>query len=148
MDCNTVQFGKSFTPEENILYTSSGWIENKATSQVDLSISVCMFLLPWRRALQILHNNPIVWEFPGYSFRTDVYQYSQWSFITLNATILVRFEVFTAVTMKNGVFWDVTPCGSCKNRRFGGTLHLHHQTDIPKITLGISSQRASVASYS
>jgi hypothetical protein len=20
--------------------------------------------------------------------------------------------------MKNGVFWDVTPCGSCKNRRF------------------------------
>jgi hypothetical protein len=33
-----------------------------------------------------------------------------------------RFEVFTAVTMKNDVFWDVTPCGSCKNRRFGGTL--------------------------
>jgi hypothetical protein len=33
----------------------------------------------------------------------------------------VRFEVFTAVTMKNGVFWDVTPCGSCKNPRFGGT---------------------------
>jgi hypothetical protein len=32
----------------------------------------------------------------------------------------LRFEVFTAVTMKNGVFWDVTPCGSCKNRRFGG----------------------------
>jgi hypothetical protein len=23
----------------------------------------------------------------------------------------VRFEVFTAVTMKNAVFWDVTPCG-------------------------------------
>jgi hypothetical protein len=28
----------------------------------------------------------------------------------------VRFEVFTAMTTKNGVFWDVTPCGSCKNR--------------------------------
>jgi hypothetical protein len=39
----------------------------------------------------------------------------------------VRFEVFTAVTMKNGVFWDVTPCGSCKNRRFGGTSRLLHQ---------------------
>jgi hypothetical protein len=25
----------------------------------------------------------------------------------------VRFEIFTAVTMKNGVFWVVTPCGSC-----------------------------------
>jgi hypothetical protein len=23
--------------------------------------------------------------------------------------------------MKNAVFWDVTPCGSCKSRRFGGT---------------------------
>jgi hypothetical protein len=23
----------------------------------------------------------------------------------------LRFEVFTAVTMKNTVFWDVTPCG-------------------------------------
>jgi hypothetical protein len=26
--------------------------------------------------------------------------------------------------MKNGVFWDVTPYGSCKNRRFGG-IFLH-----------------------
>jgi hypothetical protein len=33
----------------------------------------------------------------------------------------VRFEVFMVVTMKNGVFWDVTPCGSYKNQRFGGT---------------------------
>jgi hypothetical protein len=31
------------------------------------------------------------------------------------------FEVFTAVTIKNGVFWDVTPCDSYKNGRFGGT---------------------------
>jgi hypothetical protein len=28
----------------------------------------------------------------------------------------VRFEVFTAVTMRNAVVWDVTQCGSCKNR--------------------------------
>jgi hypothetical protein len=41
----------------------------------------------------------------------------------------VRFEVFTAVTMKNDVFWDVPPCGSCKNRRFGGTWRLLHQGD-------------------
>jgi hypothetical protein len=32
-----------------------------------------------------------------------------------------------AVTMKNGVFWEVTSCGSCKDRRFGGTYRLHHQ---------------------
>jgi hypothetical protein len=29
--------------------------------------------------------------------------------------LYVRFEVFMTVTMKNGVFWDVTPRGSCKN---------------------------------
>jgi hypothetical protein len=33
----------------------------------------------------------------------------------------VRFEVLTAVTMKNAVFWDVTPRDVCKNQSFGGT---------------------------
>jgi hypothetical protein len=33
------------------------------------------------------------------------------------------------LVLKNGVFWDVTPCGSCKNRRFGGTWRLLHQGD-------------------
>jgi hypothetical protein len=33
----------------------------------------------------------------------------------------IRFEVFTAVTMKNVVFWDIMLCGCCKNQRFGGT---------------------------
>jgi hypothetical protein len=28
---------------------------------------------------------------------------------------------------KNTVFWDVTPCRSCVNRRFGGTYRLHLQ---------------------
>jgi hypothetical protein len=31
------------------------------------------------------------------------------------------FYIFTAVTMKNTVFWDVVPCRCCANRRFGGT---------------------------
>jgi hypothetical protein len=34
--------------------------------------------------------------------------------------IHMRFEIFTAVTMKNVVFWDVAPCRACVNRRFGG----------------------------
>jgi hypothetical protein len=42
-------------------------------------------------------------------------------YITTDKIIVVRFEVFTPLTMKNGVFWDVTLCGSCRNRRFGGT---------------------------
>jgi hypothetical protein len=41
----------------------------------------------------------------------------------------VIFEGFAAVTMKNAVFWDVTPRGSCQNRRFGGTLRIRRQSD-------------------
>jgi hypothetical protein len=41
--------------------------------------------------------------------------------LQINSYIVLRFEVLTAVTMKNGVFWVITPCGSWKNRRFGGT---------------------------
>jgi hypothetical protein len=39
----------------------------------------------------------------------------------LDVYSVARFEVFTAVTKKNGVFWDVTPYGCCKNRRFEET---------------------------
>jgi hypothetical protein len=43
-------------------------------------------------------------------------------FVSLQQCVVyIRFEVFMAVTMKNSVFWDVIPCGSCKNQRFGGT---------------------------
>jgi hypothetical protein len=39
---------------------------------------------------------------------------------------VVGFEVFTVVTVKNAVFWDVAPCRSCEmNRHFGGTYRLH-----------------------
>jgi hypothetical protein len=33
------------------------------------------------------------------------------------------------MTIKNAVLWDVTQCGSRKNRRFGGTCRLKHQGD-------------------
>jgi hypothetical protein len=29
--------------------------------------------------------------------------------------------------IKNVIFWNVTLCGSCKNRRFGRRYRLHHQ---------------------
>jgi hypothetical protein len=31
------------------------------------------------------------------------------------------------VTIKDAVFWGVTPYGSCKNRSFGETYRLHQQ---------------------
>jgi hypothetical protein len=40
----------------------------------------------------------------------------------------VGFEVFTAVTMKNAVFWGVAPCRCGRlNRRFGGSYRLRLQ---------------------
>jgi hypothetical protein len=45
--------------------------------------------------------------------------------------------------MKNAVFWDLMPCGSCKKRRLGGTWLLHHQGDKNPWTRNV----ASVASY-
>jgi hypothetical protein len=33
------------------------------------------------------------------------------------------------ICMKNAIFWDVTPCGSCKNQYFGGLHCLHYQGD-------------------
>jgi hypothetical protein len=31
------------------------------------------------------------------------------------------------MAIKNAVFWEFTPCGSCKNRGFGGTQRLLQQ---------------------
>jgi hypothetical protein len=37
----------------------------------------------------------------------------------------LKFEFFTAVTMRNAAFWDVALYGSCHNLRFRGTYRLH-----------------------
>jgi hypothetical protein len=75
--------------------------------------------------------------------------------VTVTCSSCIRFKVFTAVTMKNGVFWVVTPCGSCKDRRFGGTWRLLHQgekigelrtTQAATSNRLTFSQRTSVAS--
>jgi hypothetical protein len=48
--------------------------------------------------------------------RTDVSEEPSASFIRVT-----RIGELGKKPMKNGVFWDVTPCGFCKIRRFGGT---------------------------
>jgi hypothetical protein len=55
-------------------------------------------------------------------------------------SLFAGFEVFTSPTMKNAVFWDVAPCRSCVNRRFGGTYRLHLQ-DRKIRERGTSSRR-------
>jgi hypothetical protein len=68
----------------------------------------------------------------------------------------IRFEVFTAVTMKNGVFWmlgcvslvrtDVSEELSASFIRVTRIGELG--TTLAVIPIGISSQRATVPSYS
>jgi hypothetical protein len=45
------------------------------------------------------------------------------------AEAIERDDPPPSAVLKNGVFWDVMPCGSCKNRRFGLTWRLLHQGD-------------------
>jgi hypothetical protein len=48
----------------------------------------------------------------------------------LSDKMKLHFFAKALMNMKNGVFWVVTPCGSCKNRRFGGTWRLLHQNFV------------------
>jgi hypothetical protein len=61
-------------------------------------------LINWSESAQMHRLFPILSQYPAQK----------------KSLSYVRYEVFKAVTMKNTVFWDFTPCGSCKNRRFGG----------------------------
>jgi hypothetical protein len=36
----------------------------------------------------------------------------------------------TSLRKKNAIFWNVTPCGCSKNRRFGGKHRIHHQVSL------------------
>jgi hypothetical protein len=52
-----------------------------------------------------------------------------------------------AVTMKNVVYWDLTVCDSCKNRRFRGTIaSIIRVTRIGELrtTLAVTSNRRAL----
>jgi hypothetical protein len=50
--------------------------------------------------------------------------------------------------LKTAVSWDVTPCGSCKNRHFGGTYRLHYHGDKnrwSRKSLAVTSNRSAAS---
>jgi hypothetical protein len=66
-------------------------------------------------------------------------------------SLLVRFEVITPVTMKNGVFWDVTPCAFVRtdvSEELSASIIRVTRIGELRTSAVPSSQRASVASYS
>jgi hypothetical protein len=54
---------------------------------------------------------------------------SNLTLMKLSLRVPVRRKRMQGKVMKNGVFWVVTPCGSCKNRRFGEKYLVLHQGD-------------------
>jgi hypothetical protein len=51
-----------------------------------------------------------------------------------------------AVTMRNAIFWYVTPCGSCKRRRFGGIASSIRMTRISELgtMLAVTSNQSTL----
>jgi hypothetical protein len=93
-------------------------------------VCLCYVYVLLRYVIGAYKMNSLIGTFEILSVKTEQHDWGDWAWqqpTLLHCRkpnmlyILLRFEVITAVTMNSGVFWDVTPCGSCNNRRFGGT---------------------------
>jgi hypothetical protein len=47
--------------------------------------------------------------------------------IVMIITFSIAVNIYSIRILKNAVFWNMTPCGCCKNRCFGGTYRLRDQ---------------------
>jgi hypothetical protein len=108
----------------NLLPTLSDPIPAFVGSSYETEAASCLVFRYFSCREKIYHNDR-----SQCTSTTDTDIHMQQKNLVTKAVYYVRLEVFTAVTVKNGVFWVVTPCGSCKNRRFGGTWCLLHQGD-------------------
>jgi hypothetical protein len=70
-------------------------------------------------------------EFPLFAVTRNIdvrVEYEYWSlYMTAIYQNLNEKHKLKMIKNMNAVFWDVTPCRSCVNRRFGGTYCLHLQ---------------------
>jgi hypothetical protein len=75
----------------------------------------------------------------GYKILTIIYK---------NRVYILGPEVFTAVTMKNAVLWDVTPWRSCVNRRFGeGYKNPRARNEREQVAAGGDTHLRNVGSH-
>jgi hypothetical protein len=72
-------------------------------------------------------KNGVFWDIKS-PVRTSQKSYNV-SATELSWLILYNIEVSIAVTMNYAGFWDISLCGSFKNRRFVGTHRLHNHGD-------------------
>jgi hypothetical protein len=82
------------------------------------------------RLYVFLSSRPSLFVFFSFPPSLSVFLFPAFHIFSFFTTtlFLVRSEVFTAVTMKNAVSWDMASCSSCVKRRFGGTYRLHLQS--------------------
>jgi hypothetical protein len=83
---------------------------------IQWQVGRCLSICPYKRDTETL-------GFPTWMRKGNSYQ----KLLHTTNKLLVRFEVFTVMTMKNAVLWDVAPCRYCVNRPFGRTYRLHLQ---------------------
>jgi hypothetical protein len=87
------------------------WIDNIKMDILEIGVSV----VDWIGLAQDRYRCKLSYE-PSGSMKCWKLPSSCTSCGLLSGTQLHR----VSLVMKNGVFWVVTPCGSCENRRFGG----------------------------
>jgi hypothetical protein len=66
----------------------------------------------------------------GISLHRDCLLFSEFWSSKFQGQGRVFLEIFKA-SMKNAIFWDVSPCGSCKSRYFGGSPVFTRNNLIP-----------------
>jgi hypothetical protein len=106
---------------------------------ISKSLNIIMFLVDVR-AIVHKHLDIHSWSIPNTTWITVTkvpyylkiqyrtpYQDSVFNGANIARIKSVGFEAFTAVTMKNVVFWDVATSRYCVNWPFGGTYRLHLQ---------------------
>jgi hypothetical protein len=92
---------------------------------------------PYRIHLNIIYPPTSVWLIP-----LDINS----NLICYKALLHCCVHVMQHPCRRNGVFWDVTPCGSCKNRRFGELSASIRVTRIDELgtTLAVTSNRRTL----
>jgi hypothetical protein len=83
--------------------------------------------IPENGGNKFLRNSRLCYVYPNCHMCKEKIKFKYVTISNVYKIIFMGFEVLSVMTMKNAVFWDVAPCGSCKKRPFGGTCRLHLQ---------------------